>query len=171
MKDLKKLVFLLVSMSMSVGGFAQTAEEYEANYAKRITQEVLNGVYIPLDLNDAFHELDRLSEPNGIARFKKAPEEEIRRRLHFGLGRWILINWGLEDGSRISHSLKLKGISVPDDMVRVIIVSWHRYLHGKPLRLEEEIALIEKRMAEEKVKRDAQKTIISVEKRPHKNGE
>ena len=155
---------LLASFSMK----AQTIEEYEANYTRRITLEVINGVYIPADLEDAFSELERLSEPAGIARFKKAPEEEIRRRLHFGLGRWILINWGLEDGSRISHFLKGKGFSVPDDMVRMIIVGWHRHLHGKPLGLEEEIALVKQRMAEEKIKRDANKTVISIEKRPHK---
>ena len=160
------MLFTLVSLVSILN--AQTPAEYEANYAKRITQEVINGVYIPIDLEDAYAELNRLSDPSGLGAFKSSPEDTIRRKLHFGLGRWILINWGLEDGSRISHYLKGKGISVPDDMVRVIIVTWHRYLNGRPLKLEEEIAIIARRMEKEKAEREARKKVISVEKRPHK---
>lgn len=147
---------------------AQTEAEYEAAYAKRITLEMINGVYIPTDLEDAFSELNRLSDPKGIAEFKGAPEDSIRRKLHFGLGKWILVNWGLEDGSRISHYLKQKGITAPDDMVEFIIVMWHRQLNGEPLKQEEEIAMIEKRMAEEQKKRDEKKKVIVIEKKPHK---
>jgi hypothetical protein len=63
---------------------AQTEAEYKAEYAKRITMEMINGVYIPMDLDDAFSELNRLSDPKGIAEFKSAPEDSIRRNLHFG---------------------------------------------------------------------------------------
>lgn len=141
---------------------AQTEAEFEANYAKRIRMETINDVYIPVDLEDAYAELERLADADGLTKFKNAPEEEIRRRLHFGLGRWIMINWGLEEGSRISHYLSQKGITVPDDMVRIIIVTWHRRLHGKPLGLEEEIALVAKRMAEEKAKREARIDTVQV---------
>ena len=147
---------------------AQTPEEYEANYAKRIKLEMINGVYIPADLEDAFSELNRLSDPAGLVQFKASPEDSIRRKLHFGLGRWIMVNWGLEDGSRISHYLKGRGVSHPDDMVEVIIITWHRRLNQQPLRFEEEVAMIEKRQAEEKAKRDAEKEVIILEKRPHK---
>lgn len=148
--------------------FAQTAEEYEANYAKRIKLEMINGVYIPIDLEDAFSELSRLSSTEGLATFKASPEDSIRRKLHFGLGRWILINWGLEDGSRISEYMKNQGIAIPDDMVEVIILTWHRHLNNQPLNLEEEKAIIEKRLVEEKAKRDAEKEVIILETRPHK---
>jgi len=147
---------------------AQTPEEFQANYANRIKQEMINGVYIPFDLDDAFTELERLSAPEGLAEFKAANEDSIRRKLHFGLGRWILINWGFEEGSRMSHYMKSRGVSLPDDMVEVIIITWHRNLNGLPLKFEEEVALIDKRKAEEKAKRDAQKEVIILEKRPHK---
>lgn len=147
---------------------AQTASEYQANYAKRIKMESINGVYIPMDLEDAFSELSRLADPAGLALFKAAPEDSIRRNLHFGLGRWIMINWGLEEGSRISHYLRERGVSYPDDMVEVIIITWHRRLHNQPLRFEEEVARIDKRLAEEKAKRDSTAQIIVIERRPHK---
>jgi hypothetical protein len=149
-------------------GSAQTEAEYQAEYAKRITMEMINGVYIPMDLDDAFSELNRLSDPRGVAEFQSAPEDSIRRKLHFGLGKWILVNWGLEGGSRISHYLKQKGITAPDDMVEFIIVMWHRQLNGDPLKTEDEIANIQKRMAEEQKKRDENKKVIIVEKKPHK---
>ena len=157
-------IFFTISMTSS----AQTPEEFEANYNKRIKMEMINGVYIPADLEDAFSELNRLSDPNGLKEFKYSPEDSIRRKLHFGLGRWILINWGIEEGSRFSHHMKGRGVSLPDDIVEVTIITWHRKLNNKPLGFEEEVALIEKRKAEEKAKRDAQKEVIILEKKPHK---
>ena len=162
------LIFLTIFLSGTGFVSAQTAEEYEANYAKRIQQEMIYGVYIPADLDDAHNELSRLADPKGLASFKSSPEDSISRKLHFGFGRWILLNWGLEEGSRISHHLKSKGISFPDDMVRVIIVTWHRKLNDRPLLLDEEIKKAEMRMKAEKARRDKDKEVILLEKRPHK---
>jgi hypothetical protein len=140
----------------------------EALYEKRIKMEIINGVYIPHDLEDAFRELNRLTEPKALIRFKNSPEDSIRRKLHFGLGRWIHVNWGLEEGSRISHYFKLKGVSMPDDIVELIILAWHRHLNGVPLRLEEEIAVIQQRIADELKAREAGKTKTVIERRPRK---
>lgn len=168
MNVLKKMWFLLVFLSAGALSYGQTPEEFEANYAKRIKMEMINGVYIPFDLEDAFSELNRLSVPAGLAEFKASPEDSIRRKLHFGLGRWILMNWGFEEGSRMSHYMKGRGVSLPDDMVDVIILTWHRKLNGVPLRFEDEVVLIDKRKADEKAKRDAQKEVIILETKPHK---
>lgn len=163
--------FLLILGFLAFAAFpvySQTPEEFEANYAKRIREEMLYGVYIPVDLNDAHAELSRLADQEGLITFKSAPEDSIRRKLHFGFGRWIMTNWGLEDGSRISHYLKMKGVSKPDDMVKLIIVTWHRKLNNRPLGLEEELADIKVSMDAEKAKRDLDKKVIVLEKRPHK---
>jgi hypothetical protein len=163
-----KLRLLLAFLPIAFVCMGQTPAEYEANYAARIKMEMINGVYIPNDLMDAFDELNRLSAPAGLAEFKSSPEDSVRRKLHFGLGRWILINWGLEEGSRISDYMKKHGVAHPDDMVEVIIITWHRHLNGQSLKFNEEVAIIDKRLQEEKAKRDgeAQKTIL--EKKPHK---
>ena len=162
------LPLLAIFFGLGLSASAQTPEEFQANYNKRIKLEMINGVYIPADLDDAFSELTRLSDPNGLREFKISPEDSIRRKLHFGLGRWILINWGLEEGSRFSHHMKGRGVSLPDDIVEVTIITWHRKLNNKPLGFEQEVALIEKRKAAEKAKRDAQKEVIVIEKKPHK---
>lgn len=163
-----KLRLLLAFVSFAFVCSGQTPAEYEANYAARIKMEMINGVYIPNDLMDAFEELTRLSAPAGLAEFKSSPEDSIRRKLHFGLGRWILINWGLEEGSRISDYMKKHGVAHPDDMVEVIIITWHRHLNGQPLKFNEEVAIIDKRLQEEKAKRDAEAQKVILEKKPHK---
>lgn len=176
MNTSKLLSLVLILLGLWTGALAQvpdqsppqTPEEYQANYNNRIKQEMINGVYIPFDLDDAFSELERLSDPKGLVEFKSAPEDSVRRKLHFGLGRWMLINWGFEEGSRLSHYMKGRGVSVPDDMVEVIIITWHRKLNSQPIKFEEEVALIDKRKAEEKAKRDQQKEVIILEKKPHK---
>jgi hypothetical protein len=147
--------------------FSQTPAEYEANYAKRIQLEEINGVYIPKDLDDAFAELNRLSDQAGIEKFKNAPESSVAQS-HFGLQKWVELNWGLEEGSRISHYLKQKGISKPEDMSNVIVITYHRFLNGKPLMLEEEIARINKRLEEEKAMREAKYPPVVIDKKPHK---
>ncbi len=103
------------------------------DYEWRIEQDYIMGVYIPEDEEDAFIELKRLSESEGLAKFKQAPEDSIRRKLHFGLGKWIMQNWQLLDGSRLSHHLKEKGLTHTDDMVEYLIVTFHRHLNEKPL--------------------------------------
>lgn len=163
------LLGLGIFLGITVHSFGQTAEEFEANYAKRIKEEVINGVYIPIDLEDAYSELSRLADPSGLVTFKSSPEDSIRRKLHFGFGRWIMNNWGLEEGSRISHYMRSKSVPIADDMVRVIIVTWHRRLNGRSLKLEEEIAIITKRMAAEKEKREADRKVIIIDKKPHKD--
>ncbi len=167
MIKIRNLFLALIFIGLYAAANAQTPAEYQANYAKRIQMETINGVYIPVDLDDAFSELDRLADPAGIANFKNAPDSIIEKS-HFGLVEWVQLNWGLDEGSRISHYLRSKGVSVPDDMARVIVVTYHRHLNGQPLMLEQEIAEIQKRMEMEKAKRDSTAVIISVEKRPHK---
>jgi len=167
MIKIQKFLFPLAFLCTSVGAYAQTPAEYEANYAKRIKLEQINGVYIPIDLEDAFSELDRLADPAGKAAFKNAPDTSIAKT-HFGLTQWVQLNWGLDDGSRLSHYLKSKGIFRPDDMSRIIVLTYHRRLNGKPLMLEEEAAIIAKRTEEEKAKRDSLRVITIIEKRPHK---
>ena len=43
------------------------------------------------------------------------------------------INWGLEEGSRLAHYLKTRGLSFPDDMEDLIIRCWYRHLSNQAL--------------------------------------
>ena len=167
MMKMQKLLFIAVFIGFCALVSGQTAAEYQANYAKRIKLETINGVYIPMSLEDAFSELNRLADPKGLANFKNAPDSMIEKS-HFGLIQWVQHNWGLDDGSRLSYFMKTKGISTPDDMSRVIVVTYHRRLNGQPLKLEEEAAAIEKRIKDDMMRRDSLAPKIVIEKRPHK---
>ena len=134
-------VFLLISLLAVSGAFAQVVDSFEnafyQQYEQNIRKERLNGVYIPKDMADAFIELERLSDPGAVTRFKAAPEDVISHKLHFGLGKWMIVNWNFYDGSRFSHVLRQMGVTHPDDMAQFTIVSWHRHLNGIPLQMEE----------------------------------
>jgi hypothetical protein len=130
----------VMSMLLLSDGIAQQdafEKSYNEQYEKNIKMIRINGVYIPKDIEDAFVELNRLAEPQAIAKFKNASEEEVLTKLHYGLGQWIIKNWNFYDGSRFSHYLKEMEVSHPDDMAQFTMGSWHRHLNNKPLQLEE----------------------------------
>lgn len=136
MKTLPILIFILLSSVVFAQPETESDSAYYANYNQRIMQSRINGVYIPADMEDAFSELKTLSDPAGLEKFKNGPEEIVAQKLKGGLGRWMLINWSFHEGSRFSHYLKEQGILHPEDMAQCMIVSFHRYLNGKPIELE-----------------------------------
>ncbi len=108
---------------------------YEMEYARRIRLEKINGRYIPKDVDDAMKELDKLVDQVGKSKFKSQPEDLAASKIHFSFGRWMIVNWGFYEGSRLSHYLKGLGVSYPDDMATTLMICYHRHLHGKELGL------------------------------------
>ena len=131
-----RLVFIFLLLPYSLLCQEDFESEYNKQYAENIKKEYINDIYIPANFNEAFDELIRLSDPEAINRFKNGEEELVSRKLHFGLGKWMMVNWNFEDGSRLSHQMKELGVSFPDDMIQFMIVSFHRHLNNKPLELE-----------------------------------
>ncbi|MBK9221877.1 MAG: hypothetical protein IPO16_07095 [Saprospiraceae bacterium] len=124
--------FLFIFMSASI--WAQnTADQYLKNYEARIKLERIDDVYIPKDLKDALKELDRLTDTKTALELISSSEDTIASKLHFNLGRWMQIHWGLEEGSRLSFYLKNRGLSFPDDMMDLLIRCWYRHLKQLPL--------------------------------------
>lgn len=143
----KVLPFLLTTMMLvSETSFSQvdsTDVEQLENYNWRIMQRNLHGIYIPYDIYDAFEELKTNSSESSLERFKNAPEEEIGRRLFFGIGGWMRNNWQFFEGSRFSHYLRGLGLTHPDDMTVFMIESFHRHLNGLDLEKEERIKFLQ----------------------------
>jgi len=105
----------------------------EKQYQQRIEKDVINGVYIPADLAECFVELNKKISKESKAKFKNMSESEAAIKLHFSLGRWIWHNWSFYEGSRLSVYLNKVGVHHPEDMARLIIITYHRYLNKKPL--------------------------------------
>ena len=144
---------------------AETIEEYEATYQKRINEAYLHQVYIPEDLTDAFLQLNQLIDKESKEKFKRIPEDIVASKLHFSLGRWIIHNWGFYGGSRLSHHLKTLDLYHPDDMASFIILSYHRSINRKNINVKSTVAQLNaarKKMEAEKAKMG---TIIHEEKR------
>ncbi len=164
------LIIVLTSPCFVFGQTNPRAErEFDSLYAIRIELEEIDGVYIPENLDDAFAELSRLSSSADLEKFKSAPEDVVRDKLHFGLGRWMIHNWGFYDGSRMSHYLKELGLEHPDDMAKFMVVSYHRHLNDIPLGIEEQVAYYKEYREQERLKREQQKELIHSETRIKKN--
>jgi len=144
-------------------------EQFKKDYAKRIKQSRLYGVYIPKDVADAFSQLNRLTAQSAIQKFKRAPESEAAKKLHFSLGRWIIHNWGFYGGSRLSHYIKELGVTHPDDQAKLIILSYHRYLNKQPLAIEAQVDAVLARQKKKMEERLKKATILHSETRKRAN--
>ncbi|MCH2084751.1 MAG: hypothetical protein MK226_20365 [Saprospiraceae bacterium] len=131
---MKKGLFLLTGLLFcSVLIFAQkpaeTESEWQKEYNLRIKKSVINGVYIPKDLNDALNELEKLVDSESKVKFKWQDEEKVVKNLYFSFGRWIQYNWSLYEGSRLSVYFQQIGVTYPDDIAQLIITAFHRKLN------------------------------------------
>jgi len=94
--------------------------------------------YIPSTLEDSIQHLDKLLEKDTIEKIQSASEDEINQ-FHMGLGMWMRNNWGLWKGSDLAKWFNTKGITHADDMSGIIITSYWRHLHNKPIDLDSQI--------------------------------
>lgn len=161
----------LIIFGISEIGFGQTESSIKKTrvvgdslYQSNIKKSRLYGVYIPKDLEDAVLELEKLSSPEAQMKYKLADENLVAQKLRFGIGRWMEYNWNFEEGSRLSHLLREKGINHSDDMVHFMLIIFHRHLNKKDLNVDilaNEI--IEKRKALIKAQQD-KNTIETIQK-------
>ncbi len=92
--------------------------------------------YIPTDLYDALDHLEYLLPNEALTWIRDSTDsEDDMIRLHFGLGMWLRNNWGLWSGSRMSEYFNDIGIYHPDDMSGIILDSFWRRTHGRPIDL------------------------------------
>lgn len=137
MRELTGLLWaaLMLPLNAAYGqdGPPSTEAEYQAAYEQRIKQRELYGVYIPVDLAEAFAQLNKLTDVSSKQVFRSTEEIEAVRQYFNSFGRWIIHNWGFYGGSRYSHYLKATGLSHPEDMAVFTMIMWHRHLNQKAL--------------------------------------
>ncbi len=157
MRILLLLILIFAGCSLHSQELSEEEIEYNKIYNERIQLSRIDGVYIPENLDDAFEELKRLSGPQSLMKFQKAEEAVVAAKLKGGLGRWMIINWGFYQGSRLSHHIKTLGVHHPEDMSQFMLVSFHRHLNESALNVEEQALYYQtmrKARYEAKVKRD-----------------
>ena len=159
---------------MGFSADAQTKEaEREAHakaYKENILKSRINGIYIPKHIPDAIKQLKRKADSKALASFTEAEEDVVAKKLHFGLGRWMIYNWNLSEGSRLSHGLSQLGLVNADEMAQLLIRALHRDLNGNPVN-EKEIAesLIEERERKRKERFDDHTLEVLSKKKMEKN--
>lgn len=152
-KALICLVVVFVSLSTAIAqSFEEAVREQDSLYQANIKKSRLYGVYIPKDMTEAFKELDRLSDKASKDKVKSAPESLIAERLYFGLGRWMSYNWNFVEGSRFSKYLNDLGLKFEDEMIKFMLVSYHRHLSNKPQEIESRVKTIVEKREAKKVK-------------------
>lgn len=93
----------------------------------RLKTDTLYNIYIPIDLQDCFLQLDKiLSEKD--KEIIKSSNSSIR--FHMNLGLWIRNNWGLWVGSRLRQFFLRKRITHPDSMSGIILSFYIQWLNG-----------------------------------------
>ncbi len=102
-------------------------------YKSQVVKTRIDGVYIPKDTKDAMLELDRLSPKESIAKLKTIDEETMAKKLHFGLGRWMVVNWQLNLGSRMHKYLTDLGLKGEDEMTQFLLICYNRHIKNVTL--------------------------------------
>ncbi len=138
----------------------QPKDPYQEKYEWRLRQEVLYGSYIPKDVNEVFVELNKKMDQASKNKFKSMPEAVAATKLFFSLGRWMTHNWGLYEGSRLSKYMQDMGVFHPDDMVRFLIIAYHRSINQKPLEIKSLLKVFHEKNAAQQEQRINDGTII-----------
>jgi len=133
----------LLGEAFTENSIFQPYKEIEAKWAKedsiRFTTDSLRGVYIPKNLEDCFTQINSFWSDSTKSNVKQWTENEFSGKAHFGFGMWMRNNWQLWGGSRLSKYFNEIGVYHPDDMSGIILTSYHRYLTGRDIKLEEQI--------------------------------
>ena len=124
--------------------YREIEDEWRREMQIRYAADSLDGIYVPKDLKDAYEQID-VSLPDSIkTRIKKMSEDDFISNSHFGSGLSIRNGWQLWRGSRLSKYFNDMGIYHPDDMSGIILTSYYRYLTGKEIELEKQVAYYKK---------------------------
>ena len=105
----------------------------------RYVTDSINNVYIPINIEDCFSQINTFWADSTKVNIKNLTEEEFSSRFHHGFGMWIRNNWQLWGGSRLSKYFNDLGIHHPDDMSGIILTSYHRHLKNKEIELDNQV--------------------------------
>lgn len=93
----------------------------------------------PQNLIEALYWLNKSLPAKTRKEIKETPEDKFLAVSHHGLGRMIRNEWGLWGDSDLKNWFEKQGLFHADDMSGTILTSYHRSLHEKPIKLEEQI--------------------------------
>lgn len=141
---IKKLSFAPIFIALLTSFYAcqpkkPKVERWEYEVEHQYTADTLQGNYIPKDLNDCFIQIDKLWNDSTKNAVKKMSEEDFWMSRYSNFGMYMRNNWRIWGGSRLSKYFNDYGVYNAERISVVILISYHRYLLGKPIRFEDEV--------------------------------
>ncbi|MDR0811790.1 MAG: hypothetical protein LBN23_05935 [Paludibacter sp.] len=146
----KKVIFTVISMMLSLNIFGQITEKQD-----------INKFPIPKNLEECFVILDKTMSDNENFLIKTLQEDSISYNENFEYGADFFLTWKLTEGSKLTKYFNKKGLFGFFEIYETILISYHRYLNGQDINLNEQITkyqLIKKKEKEEYLKRQQQDT-------------
>jgi hypothetical protein len=135
------LILILITSNQDLQAQNEKSKnELKQEYIENVQKDSIEGVYIPIDLNDCFKQMDSFWADSIKLQIREMTEDEFTAKAHFGIGMWLRNNWRLWGDSRLSKYFNDLGILHPDDMSGIILTSYHRYLLGQDIKLEEQVS-------------------------------
>lgn len=93
----------------------------------------------PSNLEECFVALSKLLSKDELQFILDSDDEKIMHQYHSNLGRYIRNEWGLWSGSKLRSYFENLGLRHPDDMSGLILCSFWRRLHDKPLDIDKQV--------------------------------
>lgn len=126
---LRIAILLLFVLINSVDIYSQNYLNIKDIYS---SAPIIDGKYIPYDLNDALRVLDTLYTEEDKSIIKSMEEGVFASRSHFGAALYLRNQWLMWINSRIVVYMKEKyGLSHPDKISNTIILLFDKKLHNK----------------------------------------
>ena len=96
-------------------------------------------VFIPPNINECMSQLDSILVDSVKSEFKNFSYFSVASKCHTGLGEYMRNRWGLWHKSVLAEYFRDMGVRYADDMSTIILNSYHRYLNGKEIQLDEQL--------------------------------
>jgi hypothetical protein len=110
----------------------------EVKFSRTPDSNEESGFFVPATLEAALVELAKML-PAAVSRSMYCGTEHEMVRYHHSLGRWMRNHWGLWAGGPLAKHFVDLGITHSDNMSGIILTSYWRQLHGRPIDLDGQI--------------------------------
>ncbi len=119
------------------GPYREYQQRMDSIYQFRIEQVYLDGHYIPATAAEAVDSLIAALGERNLERIRRLPEQRVVQGLLGSVGRWMIVRWGFEEGSRLSHHIKERyGVSFPIDIADFLLTAMYRKVQQQPIQWE-----------------------------------
>ncbi len=119
------------------GPYREYQQRMDSIYQYRIEQVYLDGHYIPATAEEAVDSLIAALGERNLERIRRLPEQRVVQGLLGSVGRWMIVRWGFEEGSRLSHHIKERyGVSFPIDIADFLLTAMYRKVQQQPIQWE-----------------------------------